>query len=188
MENTLIRGEFDCDWDVLFEDINNPMIYQHQLALGQIKPKYEILSKDKEIYFSQSSKIYKKLREYIKKKRKGKYGAYHLGFCAHYVGDLSQPLHNTLYNLYNWKNHKTIDGIIDEEVLKNIQRIKIYPITINSEKDLAKEIARIANLAIELGYRIEAEDRLLTKEEAYTQISHSVSLFKAILGYVEKRD
>ena len=37
-----------------------------------------------------------------------------------------------------------------------------------------------------LGYQIEAEDRLLTKEEAYTQISHSASLFKAILEFVKK--
>ena len=36
------------------------------------------------------------LREYRTTKRKGKYAEYHLGFCAHYVGDLSQPLHNTV--------------------------------------------------------------------------------------------
>ena len=57
---------------------------------------------------------------------------------------------------------------------------------INSEEDLAKEIARIANLSIALGYRIEEEDRLLTEEEAYNQISHSASLFKAILEYVNE--
>jgi len=51
-------------------------------------------------------------RDYLKEKQKGKYGEYHLAFCCHYVGDLSQPLHNTLYNSYNRKNHKTTDGII----------------------------------------------------------------------------
>jgi len=64
----------------------------------------------------------------------------------------------------------------------------IYPIKINSEKDLANEIAKIANLSIKKGYQIQDEKRLLTKDEAYEQISHSASLFKAILEYVEKMD
>lgn len=128
------------------------------------------------------------VRDYLKNKQKGKYGEYHLAFCAHYVADLSQPLHNTLYNLYNRKHHKTIDGIINDEVLDNIEKIKIYPITIHSEQDLAKEIARIANLSIAKAHQIQDEKRLLTKQEAYAQISHSASLFKAILKYVEKMD
>jgi hypothetical protein len=126
------------------------------------------------------------LRDYLKEKQKGKYGEYHLAFCAHYVGDFSQPLHNTLYNSYNLKYHKTTDGIINDEVLDNLDKIKIYPIKIGSEKDLANEIARIAHLSLKLGYQIQDEKRLLTKEEAYEQISHSASLFKAILEYVGK--
>ena len=126
------------------------------------------------------------VRDYIKVKRMGKYAEYHLAFCAHYVGDLSQPLHNTVYNAFNQKYHVKIDGIINHEVLENFHRIKIYPITIESEKDLAKEIARIADLSRRLGFKIEKEDRPLTKQEAYTQISHSASLFKAILQYTER--
>jgi hypothetical protein len=128
------------------------------------------------------------LRDYFKEKHEGKYGEYHLAFCAHYVGDLSQPLHNTLYNFYNRKYHQTIDATINDEVLSNLDKIKIYPININSEKDLAKEIARIANLSRKKGYQIQDEKRLLTKEEAYEQVSHSTSLFKAILEYVGKVD
>jgi len=126
------------------------------------------------------------IRDYLRYRQEGKYGEYHLAFCAHYVGDLSQPLHNTLYDSYNRKYHKTTDGIINDEVLDNIDRIKIYPIKIESEKDLAKEIARIANLSMKKGYQIEDENRLLTKEEAYEQISQSASLFRAILMYVGK--
>jgi len=128
------------------------------------------------------------VRDYLKEKQKGKYGEYHLAFCSHYVGDLSQPLHNTLYNSYSRKNHETTDGIINDEVLDNIDKIKIYNIKIESEEDLANEIARIANLSIEKGYQIQDEKRLLTKDEAYEQISHSASLFKAILRYIEKID
>jgi hypothetical protein len=128
------------------------------------------------------------VRDYLKAKDEGKYGEYHLAFCSHYVGDLSQPLHNTAYNFYNRRNHKAIDGIINDEVLDNVDKIKVYPIKIESENDLAKEIARIANLSLKKGYQIQDEKRLLTKEEAYEQISHSASLFKAILGYVGKVD
>jgi hypothetical protein len=126
------------------------------------------------------------VRDYIRDKRKGKYGEYHMGFCAHYVGDLSQPLHNTLLNSFNRKYHVKLDGIIDAEVLNNLRRIELYPVVIDSEKTLAREIARIANLSLKLGYQIEAEERLLTKKEAYRQISHSASLLKGILEYVRR--
>ena len=126
------------------------------------------------------------VRDYIMDKRQGRYAEYHLAFCAHYVGDLSQPLHNTLYRSFNRGHHLAVDGIINDEVLDNLDKIIIYAITITSEEELAKEIARIANLSLKLGYKIEAQDRLLTKEEAYMQISHSASLFKAILKFVGK--
>ena len=123
------------------------------------------------------------IREYRTTTQTGKYAKYHLAFCAHYVGDLSQPLHNTRYNAYNQRNHTATDGIIEDEVLYNLPLIEIYPITIDSEADLAREVARMANLSINLGYRLEAEGRMLSRQEAYGQISHSASLFKAILKF-----
>jgi len=127
------------------------------------------------------------LRNYLENRQKGKYGEYHLAYCAHYVGDLSQPLHNTLKDAYNKKYHKRTDGIVESEVMQNLEKIKIYPVQINSEQDLATEIARIANRAKTLGYRLEAEDRLITREEAYQQLSDSASLFRAILHYVNSK-
>ena len=73
-------------------------------------------------------------------------------------------------------------------MLDNLDRIKIHPIKIESEEDLAREVAKIANDAKELGYKLEEENRLLTIEEAYRQISRSASLFRAILDYVSKLD
>ena len=67
--------------------------------------------------------------------------------------------------------------------MNHLERIKIYPIQIKSEDDLVREIARIANLSMKLGYRLEAENRMLTKEEPYIQLGHSASLLKAILDY-----
>ncbi|MCF8069543.1 MAG: hypothetical protein K9L30_13245 [Desulfobacterales bacterium] len=125
------------------------------------------------------------LRDYKKDRQREKYGEYHLAFCAHYVGDLSQPLHNTFYNEYNRTYHKRTDSIVNDRVLESLEKIKIYSITINSEKDLADEIARIANFSIQLGNKVENEARLITEEEAYIQIGHSASLFKAIMQYVD---
>jgi len=126
------------------------------------------------------------VRHYAENKQRGKYGEYHLAFCAHYVGDLSMPFHNTAYNTFNKQYHKVIEAFINEKILDNLDRIQTYPIAIESEKDLATEIARIANLSLKLGYQLEAENRLLTKKEGYIQLGHSASLLKAILRYVQK--
>jgi hypothetical protein len=161
--------------------VNNPKgaVVTPKMVLDQI-PRYNQTDEIGHLYGA----IIASLRNYIEDKRKGKYGEYHLAFCAHYVGDLSMPLHNTVYDSFNKTHHAAIDGIINDEVLDNLEKIRIYPITIGSEKDLAKEIARIANLTMSLGYRLGDENRLLTREEAYAQISHSASLFKGILGYL----
>ena len=124
------------------------------------------------------------LREYRSAAKRGKYSDYHLAFCAHYVGDLSQPLHNTLYNEYNQRNHAATDDVINDEVLDNVARIEAYIIHIQSEEDLAREIARIANISKTLGFKLEKETRMLSKQEAYAQIVHSASLFRAILKFV----
>lgn len=163
--------------------VSNPRqaVVTPEMVLRQIK-KY---NKKTDVTGHLYGAIIASIRDYLKQKHKGKYGEYHLAFCAHYVGDLSQPLHNTLYNAYNRKNHATTDGIINYDVFDNMDKIKIYPVKIKSEEDLAKQIARIANLSIQKGYQIEDEKRRLTKEEAYVQIGHSASLFSAILIYVE---
>ena len=150
-----------------------------ETVLSQVD-RYDTLDSDGHLYGA----IIASLRRYKEEIERGKYGAYHLAFCAHYVGDLSQPLHNTRYNPFNQKNHRATDRIVDDEALANLEKMTLYPITITSEMDLAKEIARIANLSMSLGYRIEDEARMLTKAEAYQMLSHSASLLRAILDYV----
>jgi hypothetical protein len=163
--------------------VNNPKgtVITTEMVLEQAK-KYDQKDPGGHLYGA----IVASLRNYIGLTKKGKYGEYHLGFCFHDVGDLSQPLHHTLYNSYNRRYHLKNDGIVNNEILDNLDKIRLYPITVNSEQDLAKEIARISNISLELGYRIEDEGRLLTEDEAYEQLSHSASLFKAILEYAEK--
>ena len=163
--------------------VNNPpgTIITPEIVIAQTE-KYNRIDEKGHLYGA----IIVSVRDYIRDKRKGEYGEYHLGFCAHYIADLSQPLHNTLHNSFNRKHHVKLDGLVNEEVLNNLQRIELYPVVIDSEQTLAKEVARIANLSLKLGYRIEAEDRLLTEEEAYKQISHSASLLKGVLKYVQE--
>jgi hypothetical protein len=131
------------------------------------------------------------LREYKKTVEAGKYPEYHIAFCAHYVGDLSQPLHNIPYDDFNKTHHDINDGVVEAEVLKSIGLIEknMYPINLRPkffEQDLSKEIARIANISRKLGHKLKAENRNLTKEEAYVQLGHSASLLRAILKYLVK--
>lgn len=127
------------------------------------------------------------VREYVALRAKGRYAESYLAYAAHYIGDLSQPLHNTVYDAYNRGNHLETDGVVNDEALARLDRIRLYPMRIRSERDLAREIARIANRSMALGYRLEREDRLLGKEEAYRQMSHSASLLKAVLEYVREQ-
>jgi hypothetical protein len=105
---------------------------------------------------------------------------------------LSQPLHNIPYDDFNRKHHVVNDGTVNREALDNVDKIKknMYPIQLSGDKfeeDLAREIARIANLSRHLGLRLKKENRDLTKEEAYIQLGHSASLMKAVLKHLGKK-
>jgi hypothetical protein len=129
------------------------------------------------------------VRAYKAESAAGKYAEYPLVFCAHYIGDLSMPLHNTEYDDFNKKRHTVNDGIIESSVRNNIGYIQrnIRQINIDSESDLAREIAKVANAARKLGAKIRKENRDMTQDEAYTQVIQSSSLLKAVLKYVGKK-
>ena len=162
---------------------NNPhgTVITRDMVLAQ-SDKYNKPDKDGHLYGA----LISSLGDYIKYKKEGKYGEYNFAYFIHYVGDLSQPLHNILYSPFNRKYHIDFDGILNNEALENLHKIPIKTITINSERDIATEIARIANLSIALGYKLEKANRMITKEEAYIQIGYSASLIKATLEYVGK--
>ena len=131
------------------------------------------------------------LRAYEKDLQSGKYNMYHLVYCAHYIGDLTMPLHNIAYDDFNRDHHQANDGIVEDTILKEPEKISkhMYPITLSKkdfEADLAREIARIANLSRILGYKLRAEKRDMTKQEAYIQLGHSALLFKAVLQHYNK--
>ena len=128
------------------------------------------------------------VRAYQAEKATGKYAEYPLVFCAHYIADLSMPLHNTPYDDFNKNRHSINDGIIESSVRNNIDYIQrnIEDITIRNESDFAREIAKVANTARNLGFRIREEKRDMTQNEAYLQVIRSASLLKAVLKYAGK--
>ncbi|EAT58880.1 hypothetical protein [Chlorobium ferrooxidans] len=128
------------------------------------------------------------LRDFRDLKATGKYADYPLVFAAHYIADLSMPLHNSAYDAFNRERHSKNDGIIEGEVLKSIGIIRrsIYRITLASEADLAREVARVAEISRKLGNRMRMDNRDMSGPEAFEQAVHSASLFRAILLYVGK--
>lgn len=123
------------------------------------------------------------VRDYTAARNEGKYGEYHMAFAAHYLADLSMPLHNMPYDDFNKRNHSAVDGIVNRDILDHPGRIRLYPVTVNSEEDLARVIARVANLAIALGEKLKTEDRLPRTAEAYEQLGHSASILRAVLDW-----
>jgi hypothetical protein len=157
-----------------------------KLVLGQAKLYNSPSDEEGHLYGA----IIASLRDYQKKNAAGKFAEYPMAFAVHYIGDLSQPLHNLPYDSFNQTHHSANDGIVDEDVLDKIKEIEknMYVIKLskdNFEEDLAREIARIANISRQLGFKIKAENRDMTKEEAYVQLGHSASLLKAVLKTLE---
>lgn len=133
------------------------------------------------------------LRKYLKYSKQGGYAEAHMAYCAHYIGDLSQPLHHIPFDLFNRKHHSANDGIVNRDVLRNLDKIKkqMHPVTLRPdtfEQDLAKEISRIANQARNLAAKLKKQDRDMSKEEAYRQLGQSASLLRAILKQLDMLD
>jgi len=128
------------------------------------------------------------VRDYQAMKKSGKYANYPLVYCAHYCGDLSMPLHNTAHDDFNKQRHSINDGIIEFSVRNNIGYIQrmMRPPVIESEADLAREIAVVAESARKLGMKIRKENRDMTVDETYAQVTRSASLFNAILAWLER--
>jgi hypothetical protein len=124
---------------------------------------------------------------------------YYLAAIAHYVGDLSQPLHNfpsgTMpaadgksypeAGLWARKAHLDFDAALDpylplrEAADKAVAADASAP-EITSLNDLKLRISKVANASIALAAVCYAEKRTLTKNEALRQVSMSVALLKAI--------
>jgi len=155
------------------------------LVLGQVELYNKASDQEGHLYGA----IIASLRNYLENKEEGKYAEYHMAYCAHYIGDLSMPLHNVPYDDFNKEHHGANDGTVDADVLEHLGRIskKMYPIVIPDEAGLARDIARIANIAHRLALKLKKENRDMTREEAYTELGHSASLLKGVLTYAKEK-
>ncbi|HPC00766.1 MAG TPA: hypothetical protein PK836_03685 [Syntrophales bacterium] len=126
---------------------------------------------------------------------------YYLFCIAHYIGDLSQPLHNCPYGdkaaadgrvypeMGRWARemHGEFDGALDpylplDDEGEGLFRSFLRRVVILSVDDLKEEIARVANGAIALAATCHGEGRIMTKREALHQAAASVSLLRAVLA------
>jgi hypothetical protein len=169
-----------------FDNYENVSVTE-KLIVDQVKKYNDPTDKEGHLYGA----IIASLRDYRQVKLAGKYAEYYLAFAAHYIGDLSQPLHNITYDGFNKTHHSDNDGIVKNEVLDKYTEIQkhMYGVTLRAdhfEEDLAKEIARIANISRQLGLKLRAEDRNMTKEESYAQLGHSASLLRAVINEISK--
>lgn len=137
------------------------------------------------------------------KKLKGSRGweyDYYLSNIAHYVGDLSQPLHNFPYDgspasdgkIYpevgKWskEHHAKFDDALDSGLPLRTEKKAAFekmviPIKIESADDMKKEISKVANSSISLANKCYSQRRIITGEEALKQVALSVSLLRAII-------
>ena len=186
MDMTKISTDNVERYNHFFNNFDN-IVVTHEIVLDQVKKYNDPNDNEGHLYGA----IIASLRKYKETRRTSKYAEYYIALCAHYIGDLSQPLHNIPYDDFNKAHHVINDKVIEDEVLENIPKIRKYmhPIILrpkNFENDLADKVARIANISRHLGIKLRKENRDMSKEEAYKQLGQSASLLKAILKYLEE--
>jgi hypothetical protein len=109
--------------------VNNPRstVIIPEIVLAQVE-KYNHINPSGHLYGA----IIASIRDYIEVKKKGRYAEYHLAYAAHYIVDLSQPLHHTLYEDFNRRYHTKMDGVVNDVVLDNLGKLKSYAIEIKN--------------------------------------------------------
>ena len=109
---------------------------------------------------------------------------YDYSFVAHYVGDLSQPLHNSPYDSFNKKNHNRIDGIADD--VRNLSILisaKMESLHIGSDDELVSTIVNLANDARDADKKLRRTCDM-SLDTALTLMGKSSSMLRAIECYL----
>ena len=113
----------------------------------------------------------------------------------HYVADLAQPLHMSIYDDFNSSYHFACDHILSDSEAE-------YPVIaamtladeltvddtlrFETEEQLLEGVIALAAQSQELGKTMRAEQRNITREEALLQVSRAATLGKAIMRYCGK--
>ena len=156
-----------------------------QLVIKQTKD-YNVLTNQGNLYGA----IVASIRNAKAAKDSGKHIATYLSFTGHYIGDLSNPVHNMRFNDFNIARHTDNDAVLDGNIQAEIKKIRINAFTIKNEEELIDKIIEIAAISKRLGYKLQRDyyqdnsKGIMTKEEALNQIKLSADLFKSVLDYI----
>ncbi len=151
--------------------------------------------------------ILQSVEDYQKSKLSGKGKSFLLAWVGHYIGDLSNPLHNIEYEQFNKICHAANDSMLESVISSLVdslkKTVKNNPIVIKNEDDLAKYIVELASKSKAIGYELSkkwnketanmAEDEkkkhivTMTREQAIEQVRQSALLLDAVLKYVNYR-
>jgi hypothetical protein len=133
--------------------------------------------------------------------KKGWQYDFYLGQIAHFVADLSAPLHNFPHGddpasdglvyeemgLWNAARHGAFDAALNSFIAGLPQKEEEFrrlltPVKVTNREELKREVAKVANASIRLANRCYRENqRPMTPEEALKQAALSVSLLKAVM-------
>jgi hypothetical protein len=126
----------------------------------------------------------------------GRFDDYNYAILGHYIGDLSQPLHMSVYDDFNRKHHLNVDQTLNHSEVKwddDGARLIAKEMTVDdsmkitNEDQLIDEMLKIANESYELGQRLRAENRELTHDEALARANRSATFFRAVMKYCGKK-
>lgn len=125
----------------------------------------------------------------------GTYDEEYYAVLLHYVGDLAEPLHMTIYDDFNRSHHLACDDVLSDKDAK-------YPVfaaveladklTVDNEaffeteEQMVEAVVDLAKQSQEMAIILRSEQRNLTREEALLQLSRAATLGRAIMKYCGK--
>lgn len=125
----------------------------------------------------------------------GRFDDYNYAILGHYCGDLSMPLHMSVYDDFNKKHHLNVDQTLNRSDVKyDVDGVPLITkemtvddsVRFHNEDEIIDYMLKIANESFELGQKLRAEDRELTHEEAIQRVNRSATFFRAIMRYCGK--
>jgi hypothetical protein len=152
---------------------------------------------------NESGVLYWKIIELYKELKATKYSStynWDRMSIAHFIGDLSQPLHNypsgdepasdgrvySSVGAWSKASHASFDERFDKLAPRALD---IPEIKIDSENDLRKEVSKIANASIDLANLCYKEQgRMMKDDEVTSQVVSSIALLRAVLKNTERND
>jgi hypothetical protein len=109
---------------------------------------------------------------------------YDFAFLAHYVGDLSQPLHNSPHDAFNRAHHLRLDGAVDTlPALASQIRSRAPYLEIQSDNEAVEAIVQVANAARLADRQLRLTG--LSEEDILSLLGQSTSLLQALFKFIK---